>query len=447
MVTRADFVTTLQAVSLALLSSVAALGQESAAPPSAPAPSVLPATLQRWALLVGVDDYAELADLNRPSRAVRQLQSRLAAAGFPVTNVFVVADQAPVPKYLPSRANVERQVELVVSLPGENDLLVVVLCGRVLHRDGKSYLCPLDASLANIEKTGIDLQTVFQQISGSAAKHKLLVLDVVPATSQEAAGVLDPLLERWRDVPAGMSVWFSCGKGESSIAVASLDWTIFMHYLVRAWDGGADQQGDKDGTVSLRELADYVAAETRQQAKTAGNKTQSPVLSGQLPPDVQIGRVAKYAAAHASYPVIEDDAGTASARLEAISRVNPQSLRAYNRALAAYGHGDLIEAINLASDALQYDRGNIWAHVLRASCYAAYRDLAKAVDDYRELGIPLPCIVASENASLRDGDKVVAKLRKGDKVYATRADGQRLYVEARLVDGVKTGWIEQSKLE
>jgi hypothetical protein len=440
MVTTARFVAALLATSLTFLGACAARGQE---------PAAADAALQRWALLVGVDDYAELADLQRPSVAIRQLQSRLTAAGFPVTNVFAVVDQAPVPKYLPSKANIERQLELITSLPRDNDLLIVALCGRVLHRDGKSYLCPLDASLANPEKTALDLDAVLQRLGGCAAKYKLLVVDGAPATDKDAPGTFDSLVDRWREPPAGMAVWLSCGQGEVSHAASSLDWTIFLHYLVRAWDseGGADQAGNKDGEVSLREFVDYVSGQTQRQAKTVSGKTQTPVLMGQLPPETPLGHVAKFAAAHGSYPVIEDDVGTASARLEAISRINPQSLRAYNQALSAYGHGDLIEAINLATDALQYDHGNVWAHILRASCYAAYRDLAKAVDDYRELGIPLPCVVASENASLRDGDKVVAKLRPGDRVYAVRARGDWLFVEVRLVDGVKAGWIQQNKLE
>ncbi len=68
--------------------------QESEA--AAPSPSVVGERMpQRWALLVGIDDYAELDDLASPASAVNELQGRLIASGFPVANVFAHRTKIP----------------------------------------------------------------------------------------------------------------------------------------------------------------------------------------------------------------------------------------------------------------------------------------------------------------------------------------------------------------
>lgn len=439
-------------VLLAMISVALQVGRSAAqeSDTAAPSPDVVGERMpQRWALLVGIDDYAELDDLASPATAVNELQGRLIASGFPVANVFALRDGSRAAKYLPSGANVTRQLELVCALPDTKDVLLVVLCGRVAIRDGSSYFCPLDASRDGDTETLVDMRNLLRNIVSSKAEHKLLVLDITGVTDDNAEAV-DRILSAVQRPPAGVGVLTCCQPGQSSRRGDSFAWTAFMDALIRGWEGTADQQdGDKDGATTLGELAAFVAKETGSGDSADADEEQTPTLYGKLPTDLQLGVVAQYSVKESAYPTIEDDdLGTASARLEAISRLNPRSLKAYNRALAAYGHGDLIETINLGSDALQYDRGNTWAHILRASAYATYGDLVAAVEDYRQLGIPLPCFVAVQKAEVRKGQTVIATVRQGDKLYATKANGDFLLVQVKQADGeVKEGWIHQKNLE
>jgi len=56
---------------------------------------------QRWALLIGVDDYAELEDLKYAGADVRALQGELLARGFEQDSVFLVEDGSAQSKYRP----------------------------------------------------------------------------------------------------------------------------------------------------------------------------------------------------------------------------------------------------------------------------------------------------------------------------------------------------------
>ena len=85
---------------------------------------------QKWALLVGVNQYNELRNLTYCRDDVDELGKRLVASGFPSSNVFLLTDKAKEPKYLPFKSNIERQLELVMNLAERDDLVLVAFSGH-----------------------------------------------------------------------------------------------------------------------------------------------------------------------------------------------------------------------------------------------------------------------------------------------------------------------------
>jgi uncharacterized caspase-like protein len=58
---------------------------------------------QKWAMLVGVNDYANLQDLRYASKDMQSLSASLISAGFPESHVFVFHDDAKDAKFKPLR--------------------------------------------------------------------------------------------------------------------------------------------------------------------------------------------------------------------------------------------------------------------------------------------------------------------------------------------------------
>ena len=57
---------------------------------------------QKWAVLIGVDDYTELRKLRFAGNDQRALAEQLVAIGFPKDNVYLLHNKATDKKYLPS---------------------------------------------------------------------------------------------------------------------------------------------------------------------------------------------------------------------------------------------------------------------------------------------------------------------------------------------------------
>jgi hypothetical protein len=68
---------------------------------------------QRWAVLVGVNRYAQLGHLTYCVADAKNLRDQLIAAGFARENVFLLVDGAEESADLPFRENIQRRIEPV----------------------------------------------------------------------------------------------------------------------------------------------------------------------------------------------------------------------------------------------------------------------------------------------------------------------------------------------
>jgi len=94
---------------------------------------------QRWAVVVGVNQYVQLEHLTFCVADARALSERLISAGFPKENVFLLIDGADAATQ-PNRANIQRQIASVLQVADEDDLVLVSFSGHGVHLDGKSGL-------------------------------------------------------------------------------------------------------------------------------------------------------------------------------------------------------------------------------------------------------------------------------------------------------------------
>ncbi|MCE9607985.1 MAG: SUMF1/EgtB/PvdO family nonheme iron enzyme [Planctomycetia bacterium] len=241
-----------------------------------------PKVAERWALLIGVDDYANANDLNYCGADQRSLRDRLRASGFPEKQIFLMHDKAEENRYRPSQRNIEKQLDVVLSLAGENDLLIVAFSGHGVSLDGKSYLCPNDATLQD-PATLVALDSLYERLRDCSAKLKLVLVDacrndprVGGARSMTPTEETKALARNLKDLrlPEGVVLLNSCAPGEISREDEKFGHGVFMNFILEGLGGAADKDGD--GALSLYELQSYASIKTRVYVADRFNDSQRP---------------------------------------------------------------------------------------------------------------------------------------------------------------------------
>ena len=249
---------------------------------------------QRWAVLVGVNDYAELNDLKYCKSDVEALADQLPNIGFPSENIFLLTDDAGDSKYLPSRNNIRRQLEVVLSLADPQDLVLVVFSGHGMHLEGESFFCPSGAVVKDPQETMISLDFVYQRLETCKARQKLLWVDAC-RNDPRPPGRKDPrahrkgveaFVESLENTPEGILTLASCAAGQVSWEDPNLEHGVFMHYLMEGLSGKADSQsGNKDRMISLLELYKYANLNTKRFVGRERRDLQTPELFGRITGD------------------------------------------------------------------------------------------------------------------------------------------------------------------
>ncbi len=239
---------------------------------------------QKWAVLVGVDDYANAGKLRYCGADQRALRDRLLAAGFPAEQVVLLEDGAKESRYRPSRQNIERQIEQVLGFAEENDVVVLGFSGHGTQIGRQSYLVPNDGDPTDASSL-VALDEVYDQLQACAASVKLVFVDAcrndtVPggrrsADPSEGARALARSLQEAK-LPEGVVLFNSCAPGEISWEDESFGHGVFMHYVLEGLDGDAETSGD--GAVSINELRTYTALRTKKHVAKQFNGSQRPFL-------------------------------------------------------------------------------------------------------------------------------------------------------------------------
>ncbi|MEO8497949.1 MAG: SUMF1/EgtB/PvdO family nonheme iron enzyme [Planctomycetota bacterium] len=241
---------------------------------------------QKWAILVGIDDYSNVKDLRYCGADMRALRDRLVASGFPKDHVIVLHDEAPENRFKPFKSNIEQQLELVLKLAGKDDMVVLAFSGHGVHLEGGSYLCPIDAQLDD-PVTLVSLEKIYGQMKDSAAALKLILVDA--CRNDPKLGGQKGLAESTKlfadaikgdELPKGSILLNSCTAGEVSWEDENFKHGVFMHFLLEGLKGKADD--NKSGDVTLSELSKYVNYQTKKHVFARFNSSQQPFLRGEF---------------------------------------------------------------------------------------------------------------------------------------------------------------------
>ena len=134
---------------------------------------------ERWAILIGVDDYHEsLGTLRFCANDAKLMQETLTSecCAFTQDNVVLLTDDQPKDR-LPTFGNIHSWLGTWLSRPGPDDLVLVYFAGHGREAKDQALLVPQDATLESLPVTGIPIQYVRDLLDRCHARQKILILD------------------------------------------------------------------------------------------------------------------------------------------------------------------------------------------------------------------------------------------------------------------------------
>jgi hypothetical protein len=173
----------LLAVSLQPATHAEVQAQKESAQEQAGSLKSLPAKGKRYALIIGVDKYADtqIATLGGASNDARALADALVRyAGFPADQVILLATDQPAERQ-PTRGNILRRLSNLANDFPKDGLLLFSFAGHGMERGGQAFLLPSDAQVSDdvtlLEQTAVNVVNVRDWVKKSGAKQVLMLLD------------------------------------------------------------------------------------------------------------------------------------------------------------------------------------------------------------------------------------------------------------------------------
>ena len=234
-------------------------------------------TSQRYALLIGVNKYPDEKLLKTLPSAVKDMTDLAETlekfAEFPKENITLMTDDSP-ENLLPTRENIQKQINKIRDKLTKNDLLIVAFSGHGVtidytdERAARPYFCVRDTDLPDIE-TLLSRDWVFEQIDKCKADRKIFFCDAcrtlittdkliqIASRAGQSAAIrsLEDPSESWGYNYVLMS---SCAKGQNSIDTGTNG--LFTKYLLEGLR--TSNAASRDGDLTAFSWFEYAAKKT-----------------------------------------------------------------------------------------------------------------------------------------------------------------------------------------
>src|SRR6266498_1732001 len=237
---------------------------------SADSVTVLPAKGKRYALIVGVDRYADtqITTLGGASNDARTLANALIQyAAFPSEQVTLLASDQPAERQ-PTRGNILRRLSNMAAVVPPDGLLLISFAGHGIERGGQAFLLPSDSQVSNdvdlLEQTAINVSQIKDRIKKIGVKQVLMIIDACrndPVGRANADNPLTPAYTRGfsfdirnREVQA-FATLYATEVGHRAYEFKEKKQGYFTWILVEALRGAA---ANEKGEVTLANLVKYL---------------------------------------------------------------------------------------------------------------------------------------------------------------------------------------------
>jgi uncharacterized caspase-like protein len=226
-----------------------------------------PIERRRWAIVIGVQDYDDpaltgVSHLRRDAQLVRDA----------LVNRYGVAPDEMLLLENPIRASIQQKVtEFLRRIPADGRLIVYFGGHAYMDARGRPYLAARDFELLRTEQSGLPLSWLVEQVEGSDAGEKLILLDTCHTgsgvdlrrqpSSQEQFAALDK--DPHKAALDTARVITSCQEGQRG-AADELGGQ-FAQAIALGYQGAAD--GDSDNRVEIDELFAFLTSTLRQRTE------------------------------------------------------------------------------------------------------------------------------------------------------------------------------------
>ncbi|MBM4134593.1 MAG: peptidase C14 [Nitrospira sp.] len=257
--------------------------------PAAPAsdvetPSVARATKpNRYAIVVGIEQYrTKLPKADFAARDAQTMKDYLTRTmGFSDENVALLVNENA------TRTDIEKYVEHWLPNRVEKDSTVFIYYsghGAPNAKTGDAYLVPYDGDPAFVDATGYPLKRLYDNLGKLPAKEVVVLLDScfsgAGGRSVIAKGMRPMVLSVENPVLAGgKTLVLAASKGDQvSSTYDQKGHGLLTYFFLKGLRGDAD--ANKDGSVDLAEVYDYLKPQVERTARREYNNDQQPQLLG-----------------------------------------------------------------------------------------------------------------------------------------------------------------------
>lgn len=230
----------------------------------------LPGHAKRYALIIGVDQYADtqITTLGGASNDAKALANALIQyAGFPGEQVTLLASDQPAERQ-PTRGNILRRLSNMAAVIPPDGLLLISFAGHGIERGGQAFLLPSDSQVSNdvdlLEQTAINVTQIKDRVKKIGVRQVLMILDACRNDPVGRANADNPLTAAYtrgfnfdlrnREVQA-FATLYATEVGHRAYEYKEKKQGYFTWVLVEALRGGAANQ---KGEVTLAALVKYL---------------------------------------------------------------------------------------------------------------------------------------------------------------------------------------------
>ena len=248
-------------------------------------------TGNRWAMMVGVNEYDDRTNYGQLQVCVKDVHAVrecLVAGGFGSTRIRLLTDQTD---EKPTRANILAALQALANAAAPDDLLLLYYSGHGDETAGESYLVARDGQHLVLQDTAVPVTRVKEILGRSAARAKVIILDACHSGADIGGKGSNPMsaefIRRVFEQAEGLAILASCKHGEASYEWRSQEQSVFTHYMLEALQGQADR--DEKGFVTVQDAHRHVIDGVKLWASQR-NASQTPTLQYSAAGDIILVR-------------------------------------------------------------------------------------------------------------------------------------------------------------